>query len=62
MLTPFEPESLSDICHNVHIGDGFSAAFDCVLPLGHTGPHESYGGSTWLDPHPTNGDPHDRLH
>lgn len=41
-----------DLACRVTLIQGFSAVFECSLFTGHSGPHESFGGSSW-DHEPT---------
>lgn len=38
--------SPDEACGNTYIA-GYAAVFDCALPKGHGGSHESFAGSSW---------------
>lgn len=40
------PDDRDLACREI-LAQGFSAVFECSLFTGHTGPHESFGGTSW---------------
>jgi len=44
-------------CWMTLIGEGWASVHTCALPHGHDGSHESFGGTSWDDPQPTDPSP-----